>query len=153
MPFARCIRGGLFYCWICKGKAVEERFIILIADKNPHVRKFLQRELVNEGYGVRQAVNGKDVLEQIHCHEVIDLLILDPDLPDADELFLFKKLHDRTPVLPVVIHAHGEYADMKERVYASTFVEKNGNSIERLKQVVRTILTCDTKRPKNASEK
>jgi len=120
---------------------VKDRWIILIVDKNPHVRKFLQRELVSEGYGVKQAVNGKDVLEQIYCQEVIDLLILDPDLPDANEIFLFKKLHDRIPALPVIIHAHSEYADMKEKLVATAFVEKNGNSIERLKQVVADILT------------
>lgn len=125
---------------------MKDRFIILIADKNPHVRKFLQRELVSEGYGVRQAISGKDVLEQIYCQESIDLLVLDPDLPDANELFLFKKLHDRIPALPVVVHAHVEYEDMKERAFATAFVEKNGNSIERLKQVVSDILTCDKKR-------
>ena len=131
---------------------MKDRFIILIADKNPHVRKFLQRELVSEGYGVRQAVSGKDALEQIYCQKSIDLLILDPDLPDADEHFLFKKLYDRIPSLPVIIHAHSEYAVIKERMYATIFVEKNGNSIERLKQVVYDILHAEKKRFPNDSE-
>lgn len=129
---------------------MKEKFIILIADKNPHVRKFLQREFITEGYGVRQAISGKDVLEQIYRQETIDLLILDPDLPDADELFLFKKLYDRIPALPVVVHAHSEYADIKKRIYPASFVEKNGSSIERLKQVVREILRLRKERLKNA---
>ena len=131
---------------------MREIFNIIIADKNPHVREFLQRELINEGYNVRQAVSGKDVLEQIYSQDSIDLLILDPDLPDADRLFLFKKLHDRIPALPVVIHAHLESADMKERTYGVVFVEKNGGSIELLKQVLFDILQHDKNRFENASE-
>ncbi|MCJ7771519.1 MAG: response regulator [Desulfobacterales bacterium] len=131
---------------------MKDRFIILIADKNPHVRKFIQRELVAEGFGVRQAVNGRDVLKQIYCHESIDLLVIDPDLPDADELLLFKKLHDRIPALPLVIHAHVEYVDLKDRVSATAFVEKNGNSIERLNQVVYDILHTEKARLINDSK-
>lgn len=132
---------------------MKDRCIILIADKNPHVRKFLQRELVSAGYGVKQAFNGKDVLEQIYCQESIDLLILDPDLPDANEIFLFKKLHDRIPALPVIIHAYSEYVELKKNLIATAFVEKNGNSIERLKQLVADILTSEKKRLKNAEGK
>ena len=122
---------------------MKDRCIILIADKNPHVRKFLQRELVSEGYGVKEAVNGKDVMEKIYSQELIDLLILDPDLPDADEILLFKKLHDRIPALPVIIHAHSEYSEMTKKFVATAFILKNGNSVERLKKVVAEILTFE----------
>ena len=119
---------------------MKRKFNIVIADKNPHVRKFLQREFMSDGYGVRQAISGKDVLEKIYSQVQVDLLILDPDLPDADKLYLIKKLNDRIPAVPIVIHAYSEYSDTKDRIYATAFVEKNGNSIEQLKHVVHEIL-------------
>lgn len=122
---------------------MKKRYNILIADKNPHVRKFIQREFINEGYNVKQAENGKDLLDKIFGRERIDLLIVDPDLPYSDKPLLFEKLNNRIPAILIVIHAHSEYSDTKDRVYAKAFVEKNGNSIEGLKQVVFDILPKD----------
>jgi DNA-binding NtrC family response regulator len=104
---------------------VKNRNIILIADKNPHVRKFIQREFINEGYDVKQAVNGKDLLDKIYSRELIDLLIVDPDLPYSDKPILFEKINNRIPVIPIVIHAHSEYSDMKEGIYATAFFSTN----------------------------
>jgi len=136
-----------------KGARVKDRFIILIADKNHYVREFLQRELVSEGYGVRQAVNGKDILDQIYSQESIDLIIIDPDMPGVDNAKLFKRFHDRIPSLPVIVHAHSEYDGIMEKAYEWPFVEKNGNSIETLKQKIADILKSDKKRVKDASDK
>jgi DNA-binding NtrC family response regulator len=116
-------------------------FNILIADRNPHVREFLKREMMATGYRVWLAENGKEVLKWAYHHEPLDLLILDPDLPDTDETFLFEKLEDRIPVLPVVIHSFlPDDANHAAILRGAVFVEKSGNSIERLKKVVLEIL-------------
>jgi len=120
---------------------VEKDFTILIADRNRHVREFLKREMEAEGYRVRLAKSGREVLKLVYHHEPLDLLILDPDLPDADESSLLKKLQDRALNLPVVVHTFlTDYANNPAVLSMAAFVEKGGNSIERLKKVVFDIL-------------
>ncbi|OQX26734.1 MAG: hypothetical protein BWK80_08895 [Desulfobacteraceae bacterium IS3] len=118
---------------------MKDTFEVLIADRNPHVREFLKRELKAEGYRIRLAENGSEVLKAVYQHETLDLLILDPDLPDAEESRLLKKIQNRIPCLPVVIHTFlSDYTS--ETFRAAALVEKKGNSVELLKQVVSDIL-------------
>ena len=70
---------------------MKKEYKILIADRNSHVREFLKREMLAEGYIVQLAENGREVLKWTYSREPIDLLILDPDLPDAEESLLLKK--------------------------------------------------------------
>ena len=114
-----------------------KKLIILIADRNPHVREFLKREMIITGYRVRLAKSGQEVLKQIYSHEPIDLLILDPDLPDTEETTLLKALENRVPNLPVVLHAFkSDDTNSLTLLEGAFFVEKAGNSIEQLKRVV-----------------
>ncbi len=120
---------------------MNERFDIMITDRNPHVRQFISRELTAAGYRVREAGNGTDALRQIYRNEAIDLLILDPDLPDVDPALLLKRLRNRIPYLPVVIHAFAaDVDDHSDYLKTAAFVEKRGSSIDRLKEVVADIL-------------
>jgi len=118
---------------------VERVFTIVIADRNPHVRGFLQREMSREGYRIRLAENARDLLQWAFNHEPVDLIILDPDLPDAVDTHLLDALQDRTPPVPIVIHSH--YANALP-VARPTFipVEKGGSSVERLKQIAENLL-------------
>ena len=120
---------------------MKRPFNILIVDRNRHVREFLRREMIAEGHRVRLAKNGKEALMQIYNHEGLDLVILDPDLPDSDELSILDKLQDRIPVLPVVIHTFlSEYSNNAFVLEHAAFVEKEGSNIDRLKNVVTEIL-------------
>lgn len=42
---------------------MEKKFTLLIADRNRNVREFLKRELIAEGYGVKVARNGQEILK------------------------------------------------------------------------------------------
>lgn len=120
---------------------MRSEFTILIADKNPHVRKFLEREMAAEGYGVKVAEKGRQVLEMAYRHEPLDLLLLDPDFADIDGMTLLKKLQDRIPTLPVIIHAFADdYDSTVADLIGVIFVEKRGSSIEHLKPVVEKML-------------
>ncbi len=117
------------------------QFTILISDRNRNVREFLKREMLAEGYRVRLAKSGREVLEWAYHHESIDLVILDLDLPDASEMAILGKLEDRIPTLPVVIHTFlSDYDNHPAVLNAAALVEKEGNSVERLKKVVAEIL-------------
>ena len=116
---------------------MKTNFTLLIADRNPHVRTFLQREMTAAGYRVRLAENARQVLKLAFQGEPLDMIILDPDMPDADETHMLEHLLDRIPMLPVVMHTYpSEYGtDLKEKKDV-IFVEKGGRSVERLKRVV-----------------
>lgn len=120
---------------------MEEKFTILIADRNPHIREFLKREMMAEGYQVRLARNGREVLRWVYHPDPLHLLILDPDLPDAGEVPVLEKLNDRIPTLPVVVHTFlSDYVHYPPLVSTDVFVEKEGTSIEGLKKVIDKIL-------------
>ena len=117
------------------------QFTILISDRNRNVREFLKREMMGEGYRVHLAKSGREVLEWAYKQEFIDLVILDLDLPDTSEMAILEKLEDRIPTLPVVIHAFlSDYEKPPAVLNAAALVEKEGNSVERLKKVVSEIL-------------
>ena len=120
---------------------MEKKIKILVADRNQHVREFLKRELMAEGYGVGLAKNVQEVLKKVYQTETIDLLILDPDLPGTDKLSLLKELQDRILALPVVVHTYlTDYTDHTNILSELAFVEKSGSSVEGLKKMVYEIL-------------
>jgi len=131
---------------------MEKRHTILIADRNSRVRGFIKRELMSEGYDIRLATCGRDVLNWAYRLQPLDLIILDLDLPDIDQQSLFSTLQDRIPLLPIVIHSfyllpiviHSFYPDgakIDVDYEPAVFVEKGGNSIEKLKKVVNDMLS------------
>jgi len=120
---------------------MKKTYKILIADRNSHVREFLRREMLAEGYSVELAENGREVLKWAYHREPADLLILDPDLPDAEESLLLKKLKQRIPYIPVILHTYfSEYLVASKIINPTEFVEKGGSRIEKLKKVVHEIL-------------
>jgi len=120
----------------------NKRFTILAADRNPHVRDFLKREMTAEGFQVDLAKNAREVLERVYQNESIDLIIIDLDLPDASQEELLTHLSDRIPNLPVVIHSFStDDAYHSKDLSDVTFVEKEGRSIEALKKIVMKILS------------
>jgi len=121
---------------------MEKRHTILIADRNSRVRGFIKRELMSEGYDIRLATCGRDVLNWAYRLQPLDLIILDLDLPDIDQQSLFSTLQDRIPLLPIVIHSfYPDGAKIDVDYEPAVFVEKGGNSIEKLKKVVNDMLS------------
>ena len=126
--------------------AMDKAHTILIADRNSRVRGFLQRELMAEGYDIRLAKCGREVLNWAYRLQSLDLIIMDLDLPDIDQQSLFGTLQDRIPVLPIVIHSFPPEGAKSAIDYEyAVFVEKGGNSIEKLKKVVNDILSSRKK--------
>ncbi len=115
---------------------------ILIADRNPRVRQFLKREITAEGYRVRLAGSAREVLESLRPGVALDLLVLDPELPDADAVELLERIASRTPPLPVVCHAlDSQQTDLKPCSASAAFVEKSADSVESLKRIIHDLLS------------
>lgn len=123
------------------GVRVQQVFTILIADRNSRVRGFLERELGSAGYRVRMVDSACALLQWAFDRDPIDLIILDPDLPDADESQLMTALRQCRPQIPVIVHAHhGQCPAEPEAAKALIVVEKGGSSVERLKEVAGDLL-------------
>ena len=119
--------------------------ILLIADRNPHVREFLKREMMADGYQIRLVKSGQELIDAIHNPATLpDLVILDPDLPDANDLSLLHHIHQIVPGLPIVIHTlQTEMIHQLDAVHPVIFVEKKGSSVDHLKQAVKDLLDME----------
>jgi DNA-binding NtrC family response regulator len=121
---------------------VNKPVTLLIADRNPHVREFLKREMMAEGYHIRLVKSGQELIDHIHDPETLpDMVILDPDLPDANDLSLVHHIHQLAPDLPVVIHTlQTEMIHQFNMTQSILLIEKKGSSVDHLKQAVKDIL-------------
>ncbi len=117
----------------------------MIADRNPHVREFLKREMMADGYQIRLVKSGQELVNDVHNPDTLpDMVILDPDLPDANELSLIHRIHQIVPGLPIVIHTlQTEMIHQLDALHPVIFVEKKGSSIDHLKKAVKDILLME----------
>ncbi|QTA83026.1 Two component system response regulator [Desulfonema limicola] len=132
---------------------MKKNYKILIADRNPHVRKFLKREMSAAGYQVQLAETGHEVLRCVYADESLDLLILDTDLPDTDEAFIMQKLQNRLPYLPMILHTFPFDEIMGGEMSMAKIVEKSGSSVEQLKKAAFEILNRNEKEYADNHEK
>lgn len=115
--------------------------LILVVDRNRHVREFLYRELLAEGYRVRLAKDDKEVLDGIHGGEPPALLVLDLEIPVGGGLDLIDRLRKDAPNLPIVVHTLStEYSGHAALKDVAAFVEKTGDTKE-LKTAIAGVLS------------
>jgi two-component SAPR family response regulator len=69
----------------------------------------------------------------------IDIIICDPDLPDNTNKDLIQKIKGYYPSIPLIIHTlgHDVYAKYVFGMYPIMIVEKEGNSIDKLKSIIK----------------
>ncbi len=123
---------------------------ILIADRNPHVRGLLKRELTAEGFNAITIDSWHDVLKYVFGPVSIDILVIDPSLPDMDDAkALMKKICNRIPPLPFILHSlpgddQAATGCSNETVFR---VEKGAESVEQVKKIIHSVLDVpETKR-------
>lgn len=74
---------------------------ILVVDDERVLRQGLARELVREGYAVREAADGEKALAAIAEHRP-DLILLDVDMPRRGGIATCEEIRRRDPLLPVI---------------------------------------------------
>jgi DNA-binding NtrC family response regulator len=108
--------------------------IILIAERNPYIRNLVKRELLSEGYHAFTVENTSQLKNWMHLRRAPDILILDPDLP-GDEKQNISAILASYPEMPVIFHSlSNEKWSETPSLKHSILVEKNGNSINSVKQ-------------------
>ena len=119
---------------------MKRNFTILIGDRNKNIRDFLRREFTAEGYDVRLAKDGREILNMVNCEDPPDLLIMDIFVQVVDGLIVLEKLQELTAHIPVVIYTSLiEYKDDPIIKKAEAFIEKEGQ-ISTLKTTVFDLL-------------
>lgn len=100
--------------------------MILIVDRNPHVREFLGREFRNRGFGVR-GTGSREGMERMLCSGSLpDVVIMDPDLPSRDGEVLVHDFCAAHPGLRLVLHGHGVSELETPEQAVVELVEKSG---------------------------
>jgi DNA-binding response OmpR family regulator len=75
--------------------------LILLVDDDPNVRSYMERALVEDGYRVLTARDGRSALELATAVHV-DALVSDVRMPDLDGYALAARLRERLSTLPVL---------------------------------------------------
>lgn len=119
---------------------MKTSFTILIADRNPRIRQFLEREFVSEGYRVLLARDGSELAATIVQDDTIDLLIVDDEITTQGGAQLVQLLSRQAPTVPFIIHSYQiGGADPPIGTAGATVVKKTG-SLEELKGSVKQLL-------------
>lgn len=120
---------------------MSRKINLLVADRNPHIRAYLHRELTAAGYGVWLVASARDLMAWMNNPEPLDLLILDPDLPGLDREMLRERLQARQPRLKLVLHTFAAENIAPAAVPAAdALVEKSGRSLLTLKTIVEELM-------------
>lgn len=75
---------------------------ILVADDDENILKLLEIILVNEGYDVIKAKDGKEALEKFNKNKM-DLAILDVDMPAINGFEVCRNIRIKEEKMPVII--------------------------------------------------
>jgi DNA-binding NtrC family response regulator len=114
---------------------------ILVVDDEAEIREGLALLLESEGYVVATVETGNAGLARLD-EQPFDLLLLDVSLPDHNGIDLLREIHQRDPVLPVVlITAYGSI-DMARRAFksgAQDYITKPWSNDELLAQVALAV--------------
>lgn len=120
---------------------MKNEYVILVVDRNPRIRNFLQRELRSEGYRVYTAESVDQLKHWFHRHSRLDALVIDPDMPGLGTKVQLDDLLPTRPKLAVIFHCliKDGFA-LRAPGRALAFIEKSGESVDQLKHQLRTIL-------------
>lgn len=111
--------------------------VILVADRNPRIRDFIQRELKSEGHRVFTAENADQLRSWINRPGQLDVLVIDPDMPGLDDEEQLGLMLSVRPTLTVIFHCLvSELCTLKCPERQVAFVEKSGQSVDVLKQKI-----------------
>jgi len=124
-----------------KGQYMNSRFSIVITDKNRNVRNLLRREFIAEGYDVLVAENGIELCGFILSDHTIDLMILDPNIPYVNYVFINQYIQKKRPGVPIIMHVFTNDETMNMTISNIKAIIEKKPDLKNLKKTVATILS------------
>ncbi len=120
---------------------METNRVILVADRNPRIRDFVQRELKSDGHQVFGAENGNQLRSWLCRPGRIDVLVIDPDMPGVEGEAHLMRLLSLRPNLAVILHCLADDSAFRLRNHSNLLlIEKSGQSIDQLKLKIQAVL-------------
>lgn len=83
---------------------------VLIVEDEEKIGRFLELELLHEGYEVMKAVNGRDGLEKAQSGKA-DLVVLDVMLPELNGFEVLRRLRKNSDIPVIMLTARDEVMD------------------------------------------
>jgi two-component system, response regulator, stage 0 sporulation protein F len=112
---------------------------VLVADDEEGIRILYQEELESEGYEVKLAANGQEVIESLESFNP-DLVVLDIQMPDISGIDILQYIRKKFRDLPVIISsAYPEYQHDLATWASDAYIIKSSN-LENLKSAIRKFL-------------
>jgi DNA-binding NtrC family response regulator len=125
---------------------MKKKYLILIADRNPHIRDYLTRELTGECYHVFSVKNVGQLHSWIFNHHPLDILVLDPNLLGDESSDDLEALLRRIPSVTVIFHClPADCPAYSCQPAQSAFIEKSGTSVILLKQFIHSLIANEDK--------
>ena len=113
---------------------------VLLADRNPRIRKFVQRELLSEGHEVVTAADAVQLTAWLTSSVHLDALVVDPDMPGIENCDHLCSLLSSRPNLPVILHCLvSDEAAIPIESTRLLLIEKNGDSTDGLKHLLSSL--------------
>jgi DNA-binding response OmpR family regulator len=112
---------------------------LLVVDDEENIRFLYEQELLDEGYQIILARDGKECLEMVQ-HQTPDLIILDIRMPRMDGLEAIGKIIEINKDIPIIINsAYSTYKDDFMSWAADAYVVKSYD-LDSLKATIREVL-------------
>ena len=78
--------------------------LVIVAEDNTHVRQTIIKTLDMDGYRVREAADGAELMSLVEeCGDRVELLIVDVDLPKRNGLSCVYEIRRGRPTLPAIV--------------------------------------------------
>ena len=123
---------------------------ILIVDDEVDIRRLISGILVDEGYGTREAADGRSALEALRARRpslvILDVWLQNSELDGLDLLAILKREHPIVPVVMISGHGTIETAVNAIKLGAYDFVEKPFKADRLLLVVERAVEAARLKR-------
>jgi DNA-binding response OmpR family regulator len=112
---------------------------ILIVDDEENLRELYKQELIDEGYSVILAADGKEAITRIE-QESPDLVILDIRMPEMNGIETLGKSVGKFKKIPIILNtAYSSYREDFRSWAAEAYVVKSSDLSE-LKEKIREVL-------------
>ena len=112
---------------------------VLVVDDEDHILKLYQKELTEEGYQVKTAINGEQALRMAET-ESPDLVVLDVKLRDQNGLEILGGLRKLSGDTPIILNsAYSVYKNDFQSWLADAYLVKSSN-LDQLKKKIKELI-------------